>query len=529
MRKNILLAALLLLCIGARAQQVYETKIASLENEKWWGAFVGYGDNMPFESNKRVFDLNRENFNNQQVPLFVSNMGRYIWCDHPFKFQYFENNLTIYSNYEADINAISAGKTLKDAYLAASKKHFPPTGKIPEEVFFSKPQYNTWIELMYDQNQKDIIQYAEDVIANGFPTGIFMIDDNWQKYYGNFEFKPETFSDAKGMVDKLHSMGFDVMLWVCPYVSPDSREYRDLAAKDYLIKNKDGKPAIIHWWNGYSASYDMTNPDAVAHLRKELQKLQKDYGIDGYKFDGADIGYMLDEYQFFDKEATIHDFTEAWAAFGMEFPFNELRTSWKLGGTELVQRLGDKDYSWGAVTQLIPQMTTAGLLGHAYTCPDLIGGGQYGSFLNIDSDKFDQELIVRSAQIHALMPMMQFSVAPWRILNKENLKIVADAAHLHLQFSDYILEQAKIAAATGEPIMRSMEYSYPHQGFTNCDSQYMLGDKYLVAPMLKSGTKRTVVLPKGQWKDDLGKTHKGGKTIEIDVPIERLPYFEKMK
>lgn len=519
---------LILFVSKLNAQGDFTSRIVSQENEKWWGAFVGYGHNMPYASTTKIFDLSRENFNNQLVPLFVSNQGRYVWCDKPFKFQFTNDTLIIYSDYEKDIDAVKAGSTLREGYLAASKKHFPPTGKIPEEVFFSKPQYNTWIELMYDQNQRDVLKYAKNVLANDFPTGIFMIDDNWQKYYGNFDFKSETFPNPKAMTDSLHAMGFDVMLWVCPYVSPDSREYRDLASKGYLVKNRKGNVAMIHWWNGYSACFDMTNPKAVDHLRKELQKLQKEYGIDGYKFDGADVVYMPGEYEFYDKNASVNDFTEAWAAFGMEFPFNELRTSWKLGGTEIVQRLGDKGYSWNAAASLIPQMTTAGLLGHAYTCPDMIGGGSFAAFLNIDSDKFDQELIVRSAQIHALMPMMQFSVAPWRILNKENLKIVSDIAHLHQKFSDYILEYAKVASTTGEPIVRSMEYSFPNQGFIGCSDQFMLGEKYLVAPMIVSGTKRHVKLPKGRWKDDLGKVHRGGKTISIDVPLSRLPYFEKM-
>lgn len=525
---QIILIILFLLVPKTYTQELSVTHIISLENEKWWGAFVGYGHNMPYEATTKVFDLNKENFNNQNVPLFVSNQGRYIWCEKPFKFQFSNDTLIIFSQYEKDIEVVKGGNTLREGYLSASKKHFPPTGKIPEEVFFSKPQYNTWIELMYDQNQRDVLKYAQNVLDNNLPSGIFMIDDNWQKYYGNFEFKPETFPDPKGMTEKLHNMGFDVMLWICPYVSPDSREYRELESKGYLVKNKKGEVAIIHWWNGYSACYDMTNPKAVTHLKKELQKLQKEYGIDGYKFDGADVAYMQGEYQFYNKEATTSDFAEAWAAFGMEFPFNELRTSWKLGGTEIVQRLGDKDYSWSATASLIPQMTTAGLLGHAYTCPDMIGGGSFAAFLNIDSDKFDQELIVRSAQIHALMPMMQFSVAPWRILNKENLKIVSDVTHLHQQFSDYILEYAKIASTTGEPIVRSMEYSYPNQGYLNCSDQYMLGEKYLIAPMVTSGTSRNVKLPKGRWKDDLGKIHKGGKTITIDVPLSRLPYFEKL-
>jgi len=42
----------------------------------------------------------------------------------------------------------------------------------------------------------------------------------------------------------------------------------------------------------------------------------------------------------------------------------------------------------------------------------------------------ETELIVRAAQIHALMPMMQFSVAPWRVLSPENLEVVLLAAKL---------------------------------------------------------------------------------------------------
>ncbi len=150
-------------------------------------------------------------------------------------------------------------------------------------------------------------------------------------------------------------------------------------------------------------------------------------------------------------------------------------------------------------------MIAAGLLGYAYTCPDLIGGGQFSSFLGIDQTKLDQELIVRSCQIHALMPMMQFSVAPWRILDKKHLTICRKYAHLHKEMGNYILEQTRQSAQTGEPIIRHMEYEYPHQGFINCKDQFMLGDKYLVAPILTKEHTRKVMLPKGQWKDDTGK------------------------
>ena len=160
---------------------------------------------------------------------------------------------------------------------------------------------------------------------------------------------------------------------------------------------------------------------------------------------------------------------------------------------------------------------------------DMIGGGQFAAFLDIKDDEFDQALIVRSAQVHALMPMMQFSVAPWRVLSKENLAIVQRMAKLHETFGPYIMQYAHKAAQTGEPIVRLMEYQFPHQGFAEVKDQFMLGDKYLVAPVVDSRLEREVRLPKGTWRDEQGRKYKGGKTYRIEVPLERLPYFELVK
>jgi alpha-glucosidase len=152
------------------AQAVFISEIQPLKNEKWWGGFVGIGSKMPFAANTEIFNLSTQNYNNQIVPLLLSSEGRYVWCEHPFRFQMRNDTLAIYSDYEK-ATAITAGKTLREAYLAASAAHFPPTGTIPAEAFFSKPQYNTWIELMYNQNQDDILNYAHKAIENGFPAG----------------------------------------------------------------------------------------------------------------------------------------------------------------------------------------------------------------------------------------------------------------------------------------------------------------------------------------------------------------------
>jgi alpha-glucosidase len=190
-----------------------------------------------------------------------------------------------------------------------------------------------------------------------------------------------------------------------------------------------------------------------------------------------------------------------------------------------VQRLRDKSHSWGDLEKLVPDMISAGLLGYTFVCPDMIGVGEFGSFLNHSS--IDQDLIVRSAQVHALAPMMQFSVAPWRILDAVHLSAVKEAVALRMRFTPRILALAKMSAASGEPILRPMTYVFPDAGYENIKDQFMMGDDLLVAPMVAKGSSRTVLIPPGSWKGDDGSVIVGPAQKRFEVPLARLLYFER--
>lgn len=516
------------------------SEVKLLQNEKWYGAHTAKAWNntplkdiqfQPFDNNSSKKDL-YDNLGNQSAPLLISNQGRYIWSNEPFAFEFKDGSLMLYSDTEK-MEVVSAGKTLRDAYVAAKDKYFPPSGKTPNPLMFKMPQYNTWIELGNNQNQKDIIKYADNVLKNGFPTGVFMIDDIWSKDYGNFEFDASTFPNPKEMIDYLHAKGFKVMLWLTPFVSADSKEYRELKRQGLLVLIQNvNRPALIKWWNGYSACLDLTNPRAVDWLRNKLKNLQQEYGVDGFKFDAVDFKFYHKGGKQFsndDTNTTGQKQAEMYARLGAEFDFNEFRACWKNGNQPLAQRLQDKAFSWDDLQLLVPDMISAGLIGHPFTCPDMIGGGLIETFEKINLATFDQEMMVRSAQIQALMPMMQFSVAPWRVLDEKHLAIVREAALLHAKMGEYIYELAAKAAQNGEPIIRHMEYEFPGQGYEACNDQYMLGEKYLVAPMIEKGEIRNVKLPKGSWIDESGVKYKGGQTVKIIVPLNRLPYFIRLK
>ncbi len=524
---NISLFALLS-AFSSLAWANFESKIELLEGEKWYGGLTRLGHEMPFASETKLIDLSTSHNSNQAAPLLLSSKGRYVWSERPFKFQFCNGALLLDSKAET-LKPVKAGETLKEAYLEVSKKYFPPDGKVPPSIFFDKPQYNTWIALHYDQTQKDVLSYANAIVENGFPTGLMMIDDGWETFYGLFRFNKEYFPDPKAMNKKLREMGFRTIYWISPFMAPTGRDYKAHNKAGILLK-RGKQPAIIAWWNGWSAAYDTTNPEARAHLVKTLKKLQEEFYIDGFKFDGADAEHFKSPtITFAQKGLCAADYTQGWSKVGLEFPYNEFRASWKMGGKSLVQRLQDKVYSWNDLRELIPDMLAAGLLGYAYTCPDMIAGGSYSSLANLTKDNIDMEFFVRSCQVHALMPMMQFSLEPWKVLDKKHLEIVLNMVRLHEKFAPYILEYAQKASKTGEPIVRHMEYAFPNEGFEDCKDQFMLGEDYLVAPVLTKGNKRIVRLPKGKWLDELGVMREGGKSYEITVPIERLPYFIRQK
>lgn len=505
-----------------------ELKIKVLENECWWGGAIDDGVIMPFGNKDHSRDLSTHFDMNQAVPLLISSKGRYVWSEEPFAYCFKKGELSITSKIKS-LEFGEGNKNLREVYKYVSCTYFKATEKYPELLLFTAPQYNLWIELLYNPTQEKVLEYAQKVLDLGMAPGVIMIDDNWQEYYGSWDFHPGRFPNPKEMTDTLHDMGFKVMVWTCPFVSADTINYRMLRDKGYLIKNKYGKIAIREWWNGNSAVLDCTNVEAVEWYHSQMDKLMVDYGIDGFKLDAGDPDFYEDT-DICNKPTTRNGHCESWARVGLKYELNEYRACWKLAGESLVQRLRDKNHAWkeNGLASLVPNGIAMGLAGYAFICPDMIGGGEYLSFL-ANSDNLDPELFVRYAQCSALFPMMQFSAAPWRVLDKVHLDYCIEAAKLHSMLGSEIAEFAKESAKTGEPIMRHMAYVFPEGGYEEVTDQFMLGDHILVAPVLTKGAvKRNIKFPVGTWMGDDGNIVSGSCEIEVDAPLSRLPWYREV-
>ncbi|MEC0241754.1 glycoside hydrolase family 31 protein [Paenibacillus dokdonensis] len=507
--------------------------ISRIPGEYWWGGVINEGSVMPFGQAAHTRNL-RMTDDNQATPLLLSSKGRYIWSEDPFAFRIDENGLSVFDS-AGEVTIEEGHHSLQGAYRHAASTHFPPSGLLPDAFAFTAPQYCTWVEMFYAPTQDKIIRYAEAILANGLPPGILIIDDNWMKDYGMWDFDKHRFPDPRVMVDTLHGMGFKVMLWMCPYISPDCTIFKELRGSDLLMKGEDGTPVLRHWWNGYSAVVDYTREEGAAWFRQQMDRLTADYGVDGFKLDAGEpiLPGAPDTTQpiAWSRPLRLLEDCEAYASLGVGYPLVELRMCWKLGGQALIQRQRDKTHTWDArgLGGLIPNAIAQGLLGYAFNCPDMIGGGMDGD-INSPDFRFDSELFVRYAQCAALFPVMQFSMAPWRVLRGEELTWCLDAVRLRSELGPELLALARQAAADGLPILRSLEFEYPGCGYELVQDQFLLGSNLLVAPVIVKGqTSRCVVFPEGRWQGDDGSVVIGPTELEVEAPLSRLPWYRSIQ
>lgn len=456
---------------------------------------------------------------NQSAPLLLSDHGRVLWSEHPFEFSFDGGRLRARGS---GLLLGRAGTTLREAYLGASRQWFPPSGATPALEMFSAPQYNTWIQMPYQPDQDKVLAYVRTLLDQGLPAGVVMIDDRWSEDYGEWTFDRARFPDPAAMTAQLHEWGCAVMLWLVPWISPDSAAFRDLQARGLLVVDADGETAVRRWWNGFSALLDASNPAAVGWLTDRLDAL-RDLGVDGFKLDGGDLG----DYRADDRSQASYpaEQVQAWARVGLRYPFNEYRACWRMGGQPLAQRLCDKPPSWGAdgLAGLIAGMVAQGLIGLPFGCPDMVGGGEINA---VSAAGLDQEFIVRYTQVAALMPMIQFSRSPVQALDGEHLAAVTAALAARDRLLPTILGLVEDAARTGEPIVRAMAYHAP--GLGHLTDQFFLGPDVVIAPVLQRGaTERTLSLPEGTWIGDDGTMVTGPATITTAVDLARLPHYRR--
>ena len=396
------------------------------------------------------------------------------------------------------------------------------TGKSPMLPLWT---FGTWMSRISYFSQKEGLEIAHQLRANRIPADVIHFDTGWfgVDWQCDYQFAKDRFKDPVGMLKTLKKDGFHTCLWQLPYFTPKNRYFKELVAEGMTVRNGNGT------LNYEDAVLDLSNPktvtwyqDKIAHLIKQgVGAIKCDFG-EAAPYDGL---YASGKTGFYEHNLYPLRYNKAlWEAVKANSPEQEgviwARSAWA----------GSQRYPlhWGgdAATN---EVGSVGMMG------DLRGGLSFGlsgfSFWSHDMGGFVTQspddlyrrwlpfgFLSSHTRAHGAPP-----TEPW-LISKDFTDAFRANAEMKYQLMPYVYAQAKDCSEKGLPMVRALFVEFPHDaGAWLVEDEYMYGSQILVAPLLESGTDRSVYLPKGKWIDyQDGKVYEGGYQ-HISVAEHKIP------
>ena len=241
-------------------------------------------------------------------------------------------------------------------------------------------------------------------------------------------------------------------------------------------------------------------------------------------------------------ERAYHDWMRRRGVEGVLFS----RAGYAGAQTVPIHWAGDQLSTWPELRAQLNAGLSAGLSGVLFWSFDI--GGFAGELP-------DAELYLRATAMGCFSPVMQWHAeprngqfyathdaafnndrSPWNLAAKLKepslLDISCGFARLRETLRPYLWEEAQHCVRAARPMMAHLCLDYPEDpAALSCHDEYMLGRKYLVAPVVEANVVgRRVYLPKGMWRHFFtGEVFTGGAAYELSCPLDQVLVFEKME
>ncbi|MGA8089197.1 MAG: glycoside hydrolase family 31 protein [Terracidiphilus sp.] len=486
-----------------------------------------------------TIDLSQEN-TQIAIPLLVSTNGYGIFWNNPSRSRV--NNRFIHSLY---ISAEVADRI--EYYFIYGPEadqiigHYRElTGEVP---LFGRWAYGFWQCKNKYQSQAEIEGVAAKYRALHIPADNIVQDWFWWVTMGEMKWNSH-YPDPQGMIDKLHDEHFHLMVSVWPFFRPGTSVYDQFDKNGWFI----AKTLTGSFHPVGQALYDPTNPAARTQYWSNINTALFQKGVDAWWLDtdepeteGREDNILVDHQLHIGSGARFANvyplFHTEGVSEGQQKASDKKRvfilSRSAYAGT---QRLGVTAWSgdvlsdWVTFARQIPAGLNFSISGMPYWTTD-IGGFISGG--NLNDPKF-RELFVRWFQFGTFSPI--FRVHGTRYPDENELwsygpdaqKILVDYDNLRYRLLPYIYSEAWQVTNNHGTLMRPLVMDWRNDvEAQNTGDEYLFGPAILVSPVTTQGaTRREVYLPKATWYDFwTGARVEGGKRIEADAPLAKLPLF----
>ncbi len=409
------------------------------------------------------------------------------------------------------------------------------------------------------RTQEELLQVAREHRRRGLPLSVIVVDFFHWTALGDWRFDPVAWPDPRAMAAELEAMGVKLMVSVWPHVSPLSENYARMEREKLLVGSGGAPASLIDLPEpGIDrlipmALYDATNPAARALVWSAVRRNYLDNGIEVWWLDACEpearapnperLSFLAgpgDEVMNLYPLAHAQAFFDGMHEAGREEVVLLCRSAW--AGSQRYGAgvwSGDIPATWESLRRQVRAGLNIAISGIPWWTSDI--GGFHGGD---PADPDYRELIVRWFQYGAFCPLFRLhgnreprtafdaniSGGPNEVWSygDEAYDLICDVLRLRERMRPYLDTQMRVAHESGMPPMRPLFVDFPDDPHSwTIEDEFMLGPDVLVAPILDPGRRgRQVYLPPGCWTDAWScATVDGGRIIDVDAPIDRIPVF----
>ena len=195
------------------------------------------------------------------VPFLVTNKGYGIVWDNPSDTLVsagIHGHTTWKSNVGERVSFfVIVGSTTDELY--AGYRRLTGITPLPPKAAFGYLQSKARYE-----SQQQVLAVADGYRSRGYPLNVIVVDWFYWTRMGQLDIDPGAFPDPQAMNQQLHAQGVHSIISVWPRFERESRYFDFLAAKGWLLKDRDGKPVdgLAERSDRAGALIDSTNPQA---------------------------------------------------------------------------------------------------------------------------------------------------------------------------------------------------------------------------------------------------------------------------
>ena len=471
----------------------------------------------------------------KSIPFYVSSRGYGVFVNHPEHV-----NFEVASETVSKV-AFSVQGQRMDYYIFGGdtvgeviSRYTDLTGKptLPPAYTFG-----LWLSTSFTTSYDEITvnSFIDEMERRDIPLEVFHFDCFWMKEYQwtSFEWDNEMFPDPKSMLSRLKAKGLKICVWINPYISQCASVFNECMEKGYFIKNKDGSVFQCDMWQPGLAIIDFTNPDASKWFASKIKALAE-IGVDAIKtdfgeriptdvvyFDGSDPFKMHNYYSYLYNK-TVFETLQDVKGINNACLFARSAT---VGGQKFPVHWGGDCFSnYESMWETLRGGLSLCLSGFGFFSHDISGFEATGS-----PDLYKRWTAFGLLSTHSRYHGNSSYRVPWNF-DEESCDVSRHFVKLKGRLMPYLFKNAVYTSKTGIPMMRAMVIDYNHdRSALTVDTQYMLGDSLLVAPVFNESGNCEFYLPEGGiWTDiQTGEELTGGNWYTRNYDYFGLPLYAK--